>query len=512
MRPIALLFLATFTSTVTTPTSAQGQAEDLPVTARSIERTIYDAVASSVLRIEAGLGHGSGFLVDSSGLIVTNDHVVGNADEITVYLEPTVRVSASIVTRNADADLAIIQIPKKLVDGRQPLRLAHSEADLAPGDHVVALGYPLSQPLTISTGIVANVRAGAILTDASVNPGNSGGPVLTTDGLVVAVTTFLDQDDIGPGLGGAVVVDRVHTLLQKALKNPLRNPVERHLPAFPLAVYPVSALRAVADTADPLLFKSSGTMTAGPFAISVSTPLSQMLTTMTIGRQISKDRRRREERANVPEEQRYADVGSFRDWRAYVGEETAPVVAIKVDPLFGETGGSAFRRGFLTALVGVGGEATVRFQGDVRSVSLKRNGQVVEPLRGGHGPREVGIDNALVDFNDVADFGYYLYPPEVFRPDGPQRPPQIVLEIEDLKKPGAKREERLESSMVARVWNDFEAYFTQLPSAPPFTRYTMVKNCSVTAGAAAMGGVGGTVGTEDGRECRYVLAPPAAAR
>jgi hypothetical protein len=97
------------------------------------------------------------------------------------------------------------------------------------------------------------------------------------------------------------------------------------------------------------------------------------------------------------------------------------VVAIKVEPLFGETGGSVFRRGLLTALVGVGGQATVRFQGDVRGIILRRNGEVVEPLREGHAPVRIGINNELIDFSDVADFGYYVFSPEVFRPNGPQR-------------------------------------------------------------------------------------------
>jgi hypothetical protein len=479
---------------------------------RSPEGQLYESLVKSVFRIEAGLGHGSGFLVDASGLIVTNDHVIGVADEVTVYLEPEVRVAATIVRRDVDADLALIRVSPLLVGGRPPLTLATTPAAVAPGDRVVALGYPLNQPLTMTAGMVANIRAEALLTDALLNPGNSGGPILLMNGTVVAVTTFIDQATTGPGLGGAILVDRLHRFLEGTPAGAGPSASDRRLPTFPLATYPVSALRSIADTIQPLLFTSLGSVKAGPFLITTSTPLSGMLSAVTTGREISKDRRKREARADVPAGQRFVDGGAVRDWAAYVGDQTAPVVAVKVEPLFGETGGSAFRRGFLTALVGVGGQATVRFQGDVRKVILRRNGEVVEPLRGGHAPVAIGVDNALVDFNDVADFGYYLYSPQTFRPDGPQRPPAIVLEIEDLKKPGVPQRATLSPAVVARLWNDFESFYVHATPETPFLRYAMTRSCKVSSGAAAMGAVAsGAIAGEVG-DCTYIVAPPAPAR
>jgi len=158
--------------------------------------------------------------------------------------------------------------------------------------------------------------------------------------------------------------------------------------------------------------------------------------------------------------------------------------------------------------VGVGGQATVRFQGDVRSVTLRRNGEVIEPLRGGNAPVPVGVENELVDFTDVADFGYYLYSPDVFRPDGPQKPPEVTLEIEDLKNTGAKRIAKLAPAVTARLWNDFQAFFRQATPTKPLTAYTMMKSCTVDPGAAAMGGVGGTVGPANPGTCTYIVTPP----
>jgi hypothetical protein len=472
------------------------------------ERDLYNVAAPSVFRVEAGLGHGSGFLVDSTGLIITNDHVVGSAEDVVVYIEPTARVRATVVQRDADADLAVLRVAPRLVAGRRVLPLAESPLQVSPGDRVIALGFPLNQPLTMSAGLVANVRPEAILTDAVVNPGNSGGPILTMDGKVIAVTTFLDQDVRGPGLGGAVTVDRAQALLTAARTSPGTPPDDHAMPAVPLETYRISSLKAVADTIDPLLFTALSTTTMGPFAITVSTPLSQMLSAITTDRRIARDRRKREDKASVPASLRYADLGAKRDWAEYVGDGGTPVVSIKVDPLFGETGGSAFRRGLLSALSGVGGQATVRFQGDVSKVTLRRNGQVIEPLRGGHAPVAVGIENELVDFSDVADFGYYLFDPEIFKPDAPQKAPDITLEIEDLKHPQAKRTEKLEPAVVARLWNDFEPYYQRPGGARPFLRYVMTKSCAVGSGEAAMGGVGGAVGPANPATCTYVVAPP----
>lgn len=474
------------------------------------EGALYQAAGRSVFRIEAGLAHGSGFLIDPDGLIATNDHVVGRAREVTVYIDAQTRVGATVVARDQDADLALLRVVPSVLAGRSPLPLASPQTVLSPGQRVVALGYPLTQPLTVSAGMIANVRSGAILTDATVNPGNSGGPILTLDGIVVAITTFheVGGSTVGPGLGGAVLVDRLQELRRNAGPTVGGRPDDRRLPVFPTATYPVSILKSLADTLDPLLFASLGTVKSGPFEIMMSTPLSRMLSAVSLGQAVSKDRRKRERRAGVPKDERYGDLGEIRDWAAYVGDETAPVVAVKVTPLFGETGGSAFRRGLLIAIVGVGGQATARFQGDVRNVTLRRNGVVVEPLRGGHAPVSIAFENSLLEFNDVADFGYYLYPPETFRPDGPQKPPEIVLEIEDLKNAGESRREKLRPEAVARLWNDFDGYFSKRQPGTPFPRYRMVKSCSAQSGASAMGGASAVGGGEANQVCTYLVAPP----
>ena len=120
----------------------------------------------------------------------------------------------------------------------------------------------------------------------------------------------------------------------------------------------------------------------------------------------------------------------------------------------------------------------------------------------------VAIENVLMTLRDVADFGYYVYPPEVFRPDGPQQPPQITLESEDLKNPQSIIRESLPPAMVARIWNDFEGYYRHSQMHTVFPRYVITRSCATNLGAAAMTGVRSTAPTSETQECEYIVAPP----
>ena len=142
-------------------------------------------------------GSGSGFLVDSSGHIVTNFHVIEYADEITVAFNGVECCRAEVVGTDPSTDLAVIRVePIGLPD---PLSLADSD-QLRVGQLVIAIGNPFGLNQTMTLGIVSALErtiqspdgrfvGEAIQTDASVNPGNSGGPLLDLDGRVIGVTS-----------------------------------------------------------------------------------------------------------------------------------------------------------------------------------------------------------------------------------------------------------------------------------------------------------------------------------
>ncbi|MBI3072440.1 MAG: Do family serine endopeptidase [Deltaproteobacteria bacterium] len=159
---------------------------------------------------------GSGFIIDRLGYILTNDHVVAEADIITVRLASDRAVDAKIVGRDPRTDLALLQIPSSTE--LQPLTLGNSDA-LDVGEWVVAIGNPFGLTSTLTAGIVSakgrtlqpTSLAGFIQTDAAINPGNSGGPLLNLHGEVVGVATAISA--VGRRIGFAIPVNLVKDVL-----------------------------------------------------------------------------------------------------------------------------------------------------------------------------------------------------------------------------------------------------------------------------------------------------------
>jgi 2-alkenal reductase len=203
---------------------------------------LYERVNPSVVFIEVGRGttsggSGSGFVVDKQGHIVTNNHVVNAADQVSVIFFDGSRATAKIVGRDPYADLAVIKVTvpeQRLV----PVEIADS-ALVKPGQKVIALGNPFGLQSTMTTGIVSAIgralpergdsndgsafsNPDIIQTDAAINPGNSGGPLLDTRGRVVGVNTAIRTNNVqggqasNSGVGFAVpsnTVKRIYPVL-----------------------------------------------------------------------------------------------------------------------------------------------------------------------------------------------------------------------------------------------------------------------------------------------------------
>ena len=153
---------------------------------------------------------GSGFIVDPSGIIVTNYHVIDKADEILVRLQDDRELKAEVVGRDPKTDLAVLR-----VESDEPLPfLEFGDSDeTRVGDWVIAIGNPFGFASTVTAGIVSarkrDIRAGPyddfIQTDAAINKGNSGGPMLNLEGRVIGVNTAITSPSGGSvGIGFAV--------------------------------------------------------------------------------------------------------------------------------------------------------------------------------------------------------------------------------------------------------------------------------------------------------------------
>jgi len=165
---------------------------------------------------------GSGFIIDQEGYIVTNNHVVENADKITVVLEDEKEFNAEIIGRDPYTDIALLKI--KSEKKFSPVPLGDSDA-LKVGQWVVAIGNPFGLSQTVTAGIVSAkgrvIGSGPyddfIQTDASINPGNSGGPLIDTSGEVVGINTIIIAG--GQGIGFAIPINLAKGIVEKLKKS-----------------------------------------------------------------------------------------------------------------------------------------------------------------------------------------------------------------------------------------------------------------------------------------------------
>ena len=278
-------------------------------------------------RSEPEQGGGSGFVFADDGLILTNSHVVADAAALTVALPDGRRSGADLVGHDPDTDLAVLKIsaPELSV-----ARLGDSSR-LRAGQLVVAVGNPYGLQHTVTAGVVSalgrSLRStsgrlidNVIQTDAALNPGNSGGPLVTTDGEVVGVNTAMILG--GQGLSFAVPINSARVVIPALLREgrvrrsylgvgvqdvPLLRRVVRyfHLPAETGVL--VVSLEPDGPAAHAGIREGDILVECGGEAVSGADELHRLLTVERIGRQLSIGIIRGTERLTVEVEPREAN-------------------------------------------------------------------------------------------------------------------------------------------------------------------------------------------------------------
>ena len=209
-----------------------------PDSVAGIAQRVLPSVVTISTRSIDGAGTGSGFVIDSNGYILTNNHVISDAAQsggsIQVSLNDGTFYSAKVIGRDASYDLAVLKIG---ASGLKALQFGDSDA-VAVGDSVIAIGSPLGLSGTVTTGIISAknraVTAGesntesafinALQTDAAINPGNSGGPLVDATGAVIGVNSAIASlgttSQIGSiGLGFAIPINQARKTADQLIKN-----------------------------------------------------------------------------------------------------------------------------------------------------------------------------------------------------------------------------------------------------------------------------------------------------
>ncbi|HEY8204539.1 MAG TPA: trypsin-like peptidase domain-containing protein [Pyrinomonadaceae bacterium] len=222
-------------ASITDPSTASDEQNNIEV---------YKAIAPGVVYIqsttiardffglfsEAREGAGSGSIIDDQGDILTNYHVIADAQKLTVSLGGGKNYPARVVGRDPDTDLAVIRLIEKPTEAITVVPLGDSDR-LIVGQKVLAIGNPFGLDRTLTTGVISGlqrpIRAlngrpieGAIQTDASINPGNSGGPLLDSHGRMIGINSQIESPSgASAGVGFAIPVNIAKRVVPQLVQN-----------------------------------------------------------------------------------------------------------------------------------------------------------------------------------------------------------------------------------------------------------------------------------------------------
>jgi S1-C subfamily serine protease len=202
----------------------------------SAKRGVVQVLATSVVSDNPFFGAqqarvlGSGFVIDKSGHVVTNYHVIEGASKVEVSFSGNDEMPATVVGKDPSTDIAVLRIKGAQGRALTPLELGSSDA-VRVGDAVVAIGNPFGLERTVTAGIVSALQREitapngfaidrVIQTDAAINHGNSGGPLLNADGKVIGVASQIESSSGGNvGIGFAVPINTVKDVVSQLLEH-----------------------------------------------------------------------------------------------------------------------------------------------------------------------------------------------------------------------------------------------------------------------------------------------------
>ncbi len=210
---------------------APAEAKQAPVLPSQEAATLVDVARSAspaVVSIQTDSGLGSGFIYNSSGLILTNAHVVEDATSLLVALQDGRHFQAEVLGSNAGFDLAVVKIEGENL----PVARLGSSSALQVGERVVAIGNPYGLNHTVTSGVVSAVHRPVsegrgsyhqpmVQTDAAIHPGNSGGPLINMSGAVIGINTLVAAPlgMFAQGLGFAIPIDTAKRIAPQLVRD-----------------------------------------------------------------------------------------------------------------------------------------------------------------------------------------------------------------------------------------------------------------------------------------------------
>ncbi len=432
--------------------AASPKAPPKTVRHENVEREIFAKYKSGVFTV-FGTARGTGFLVDSTGLVVTNAHLVKGADDVRVQIDSATKVYAKPLVTDDDKDVAVLAINMSHCGACAVLPLFDSSKSTAPtaGDRVLALGSPLNRLSVLSIGIVSSADDHAIVSDAGVNWLNTGGPLINLDGYVIALNSTresqlaLSDASAGPRVTSSTPVSSIADAVQRA-RTALAAlgaaaPTDSLLPVLPPDPFPKAPIDAVSalPRLDLDVYRTGG----GPFRVLVMTPQ------VMAWRQVQADKalaaRKHDDPRKAAQWRRIDPIEGWRDWRDFLDDRRA-VVIVNVMPE-----AAAFPFYDADKLQNFDG-------GNFKSMVITRDGVPIVPVEKVRIPAVLNVDEMRASGRQVPMQGIYVYRIRDFAPRAVGTTAAYAVRIIDAAQPDKPVSIPIQPAMIEQLWKDFTPY------------------------------------------------------
>jgi putative serine protease PepD len=416
---------------------------------------IFKRLQSSVVTVWSEFGHGTGFIIDGSGLVLTNQHVVGPSVYIAVQFDATHKIPATLVAASPERDIAVLWINLEALPGATvaPARDAKGAATtVVEGDGVLTIGSPINQRKVMTIGTVRRVESHTIVADISLNREYSGGPLINSVGEVIGITTFADAETAGLGISAIIRIEEAEPLIADAhaLISQLPAPPTQLLPVEPSDLFPIEEIRQIA-TSDKFDGKQYS-VAMGDFELLMITPTLKYRMQTNASRETEKTKSKGNKSASVQEARPFENYGG---WTDYVSEYR-PILQVRATP---ETTDSVF--GILNRLSksGTATPSRQRFKTDFYGMRVVCGEREVQPIHPGKIAHITNQNNFFASIKDATYEGLYSYAADAISPACGQVRIEIYAES-NREKPIVKV---LDNKVVERIAEDFAPYLKSHP-------------------------------------------------
>jgi S1-C subfamily serine protease len=412
------------------------------------EKELFDDYRSGLFTVY-GSQRGTGFLADSSGLVLTNAHLLDGADEVRVMTDSNTKVYARRLVVDNAHDLAVLVIPVRRCAKCVALPMYDSAKTALPtaGDRVLALGSPMNRAGVLSIGIVSDADQQSVTSDLSVGFLNTGGPLLNRDGYVVGLNVYRPSSTLGAGRVSSSVAEpvlasalnRARDSVTAAHFKPVSDSLLPVVPREPFPSEPIAAVSGLGATLDLHNYR----LEVGPFRVFMMTPQVMAWRETQAGKALMERKRNDPKKAGAWTT--VDPIEGWRDWSDYLGERRAVVV-------FNVTSDkTAFPFYEADKIQGID-------EGNFKDMKIYRDGVEIVPVEKVRIPAMLNVDQTKAAGKTVALQGIYVYRVEDFAPRAVGTTATYTISIVDAAKVAQPYKVTMLAGSVEQMWKDFTAY------------------------------------------------------